>query len=287
MTGLLRRRGGPVIRWGLLLLVAVAAAALAEESKVLVFGSYATERPSEEFHKMEPFRTALEQGLRERGQDYRVDVRIFPTYEEGVQAITGGTVDFARLGPANYVLVKQRNPALHLLAAEAREGRKYFSGLIIVPERSTIRTLADLRGRTMAFGDPTSTTGRYVPQAALAKAGITARDLAGFDYLGRHDKVVFAVASGTHDAGATNEGTFDKYAERRGLRALIRFPSPTQAWVARPGLDAEVEETLRATLFSLTGPALDYIDRNGFLPADDSDYEELRQIIEDAGRFGG
>ena len=54
----------------------------------------------------------------------------------------------------------RRGRSLHLPAAEAREGRKYFSGLIIVTDHSSNRTLADLRGRTMALGDPTSTTGR-------------------------------------------------------------------------------------------------------------------------------
>ncbi|WP_295443999.1 PhnD/SsuA/transferrin family substrate-binding protein [uncultured Thiodictyon sp.] len=111
--------------------------------------------------------------------------------------------------------------------------------------------------------------------------------MASYEYLGRHDKVVFAVASGAYHAGDTNERTFEKYAVEHGLRELARFPSPTQAWVARSGLDAKVAEALRSTLLSMTGPALDYIDRNGFLPPDDSNYEELRKAIEAARGFGG
>ncbi|WP_295450343.1 phosphate/phosphite/phosphonate ABC transporter substrate-binding protein [uncultured Thiodictyon sp.] len=269
------------------MLALLAGRALADEPKVLIFSSYATERPSEEIRKMEPFRKAIEQGLRERGQDLRVEVRIFPTYEEGVHAIVRGEVDFSRLGPASYVIAKQRNPDVNLLAVEAHDGKKDFSGLIVVAKDSSIQSLADLRGKRFAFGDPTSTTGRYLAQAELAKAGITAKDLASYEYLGRHDKVVFAVASGTHDAGASNEGTVQKYAAERGLRELARFPSPTQAWVARSGLDTNVAAALRSTLLSMTGPALDYLDRNGFLPADDSNYDELRKGIEAARGFGG
>jgi phosphonate transport system substrate-binding protein len=259
---------------------------LAGEPRTLIFSTYATERPSEELRKMEPFRGAVEEELRKRGQDLRVDVRIFPSYEEGVDAIVEGEVDFSRLGPVNYVLGKQRNPGLSLLAVEAHSGSKQFSGLIIVAKDSPIHSLADLREKKMAFGDPTSTTGRYLAQAELAKKGITAKDLGSYEYLGRHDKVVFAVASGAFDAGATNERTFNKYAQQLGLRDLARFPSPTQAWVARDRLDSEITEALRATLLSLQGPALDYIDRNGFLPGNDSDYDELRRVLKETHSFG-
>jgi phosphonate transport system substrate-binding protein len=172
------------------------------------------------------------------------------------------------------------------VAVEAHSGSKQFSGLIIVAKDSPIHSLADLRGKKMAFGDPTSTTGRYLAQAELAKNGITAKDLESYEYLGRHDKVVFAVASGAYDAGATNERTFTKYANQLGLRDLAHFPSPTQAWVARDGLDSKITETVRATLLSLQGPALDYIDRNGFLLGNDTDYDELRSVMKDVHRFG-
>ncbi|WP_295384578.1 phosphate/phosphite/phosphonate ABC transporter substrate-binding protein [uncultured Thiodictyon sp.] len=282
-----RNIGGFRPLWCLVLLALVVGRALADEPKVLIFSSYATERPSEEIRKMEPFRQAIERRLRARGRNVRVEVRIFATYEEGVHAIVSGEVDFSRLGPASYVIAKERNPDLSLLAVEAHNGKKDFSGLIVVAKDSSIQSLADLRGKTFAFGDPASTTGRYLPQAELTKAGITAKDLASYEYLGRHDKVVFAVASGTYDAGASNEGTVQKYAAERGLRELARFPSPTQAWVARSGLDAKVTAALRRTLLSLTGPALDYVDRNGFLPATDSDYDELRRRIAVARGFGG
>lgn len=254
---------------------------------VLRFASYATERPSEELRKMEPFQKEVERGLREKGVTAKVEVRIYPTYDEAIQALHLGEVDFSRLGPVNYVLAKQKTPKLILLACEGHGGDKAFSGVIVVSNTSNIHSIADLRGKKFAFGDPTSTTGRYLPQAELVKAGLTIRDLASYDYLGRHDKVVFAVAAGAFDAGATNERTFQKYAVDKGLRELARFPSPTQAWVARGELDREVVKALRSTLFSMKGAALEYIDRNGFLPSNDSDYDELRKTMKLVRAFGG
>jgi phosphonate transport system substrate-binding protein len=269
------------------LLACQPACCFGEELRILRFSTYATERPTEELRKMEPFRKAIELGLKDRGINARIEVRIYPTYDDGLNAVVNGDSDVARLGPASYVSAKQRNPLLNLLAVEAHESKKHFLGVIVVTKDSPIRSVADLRGKRLAFGDPISTTGRFLPQAALVRAGLTAKDLSSFSYLGRHDKVIFAVANGGYDAGASNERTFEKYAEERGLRILTAFPSPTQAWVARSGLDAETIKAIRNTLLELRGSALEYIDRNGFLPGNDSDYDELRHSMKIAKDFGG
>lgn len=278
MTGLIAR---------LLLSAALVLAVSPVAAQVLRFGSYASERPSEELRKLEPFQKYLETSLKQRGFRVRVDISIFATYDEGIDAIAGGDVDFSRLGPVAYVLAKRKNPALTLLAGEAHGGDKQFPAVMIVAKDSPIRSVADLRGKRFAFGDPSSTSGRYLPQAELAKASITAKDLASYEYLGRHDKVVFGVASGRFDAGATNVNTFDKYAEAKNLRELARYPSPTHGWVARAKLDPALAKALRKALLEMTDPRLqDLIDRNGFLPATDADYDELRRVMNFAKDFG-
>ncbi|MBF0248728.1 MAG: PhnD/SsuA/transferrin family substrate-binding protein, partial [Alphaproteobacteria bacterium] len=130
---------------------------------------------------------------------------------------------------------KEKNDGLRILAVESNDGRKTFDGVIAVPTASPARSLGDLRGKTIAFGDPNSTTGRYLAQAALVRAGLAARDFVGIEYLGRHDKVAFAVGAGNYDDGAMNENTFNKYAADKGLRAIATFPCATKPWVARAG----------------------------------------------------
>lgn len=255
---------------------------------VLRFGSYASERPSEELRKLEPFQKYLEASLKAQGMPVRIEMRIFATYEEGIAAIAEGEVDLSRLGPVSYVLCKQKNPALILLAGEAHDNDKAFPAVIVVAKDSPIKTVADLRGRRFAFGDPSSTSGRYLPQAEMVKAGVLAKDLASFEYLGRHDKVVFAVASGRFDAGGTNDNTYQKYAEAKNLRVLVRYPSPTHAWVARTKLDPVLVKALRKSLLDMTDPNLkELIDRNGFLLATDGDYDALRRAMATARKFGG
>ena len=50
--------------------------------------------------------------------------------------------------------------------------RPEYNGIIIVKKGSGIRSLADLRGRTLNFGDPAGTSDHLVPKTELIKAGI-------------------------------------------------------------------------------------------------------------------
>ncbi len=256
------------------------------QADTLRFATYASERPSEELKKMAPFHSYLEQALTSQGTPTTLAMRIFPTYEDAVDAIASGETDIARLGPANYVIAKKQNPKIQLLAMESSHGRKSFNGVIIIPAYSDIFTLSDLKGKRFAFGEANSTTGRYLAQKTLMQAGISGRDLAEYDYVGRHDKVAFAVSAGTYDAGAVNENTLEKYGSTKNLRKLASFPSPTHAWVARAGLDASIIEKVKKALFEMKGSALIYIGRDGFLPASDSDYDDLRNSMSQIKSFG-
>ena len=164
--------------------------------------------------------------------DRSVDFRIYETYEEGVNDLVAGEVDFMRLGPASYVNAKQRNPDIRLLAMESVNGKRRFRGVIIVPESSPAETIADLRGKRFAFGNKNSTIGRYLSQKLLVQSGVKAKDLAGFDYLGRHDRVAYAVGLGDYDGGAVKESTFLKEQRKGTVRALVRCNTDYDVFVA-------------------------------------------------------
>lgn len=256
------------------------------EKHLLVFGVYAHIRPTEMHEKFLPFQRHLQKVLMEKGANVEIELKIFSTYSGAVDALAEGEVDFARYGPVSYVLAKNKNPAIRLLAMESNDGSKRFNGVISVARHSPIESVADLRGKQIAFGNRRSTTGRYLAQAALVKSGIFAKDLAGYSYLGRHDKVAFALAAGKYDAGSTNENTYVKYAERKGLRKVLAFPCVTKPWVARAGLNEELFAHLRDSLLELQDPViLKPIRRSGFLPAQDRDYDLIRKEMALADQF--
>lgn len=254
----------------------------------LTFGAYATDRPGEMVRKLRPLLDAIERGLEQRtGQSVRVKTQIAGDYRQGIDQLVDGRVDFVRFGVTSYVTAKTEQPDLALLAIESNRGSKQFFGIICVAAEGPIQSVEQLRGKRFAFGNELSTFGRYLSQQFLVQNGIRSSDLAAHSYLGRHDKVGAAVASGLFDAGALKESTFNKMVDQgKPLRALAKLPIVTRPWAARSDLPAPIVAALRDTLLRLEDEqALKAIRRQGFLPSSDSDFDPVRQAMEQNPEF--
>jgi len=170
---------------------------------------------------------------------------------------------------------------------ESIKGSKTFYGIICVQEQGPIQEIGQLKGRTFAFGDERSTIGRYLSQLVLTQNGVRADDLLSYEYLGRHDRVGAAVGAGQFDAGALKESTFKKLkAKGVKIREITRFPNVTKPWIASGNMSTEIITALRKVLLELKDPAaLKAIKKDGFLPAEDSDYTLIRESIQKNGAF--
>lgn len=251
----------------------------------LTFGLYQSDKATEMYRKFTPLIETIQADVEKRlGRPTDIEMQIFKTYEQGIDALATGKVDFVRFGPASYILARQKNEAVTLIAMELEDGKKVFNGCIVVPRDSKIAQLQDLRGKSFAFGDKNSTIGRFLVQEHLLKAGLHGSDLGRFEYLDRHDKVAAAVLAGDFDAGAVKESNLD---ESKGqLRALVTFPNVTKPWVAREGLDAGVLAALHDSLLSLKDPAaLKPLKVSGFADATDAEYDVVRQSMRAADQF--
>lgn len=260
---------------------------ISAQAQPLRFGVYATDKPATMKRTFAPVAKALGDRVTAlSGRQTDVHLRIFMSYDEGLDALVKGEVDLARFGAASYVLAKHRNPKVGLLAMENKKGARSFEGYIVVHTRSPFQKLEDLRGRSFAFGDENSTIGRYFAQARLLDSGLDARGINRFDFLGRHDKVFRAVQVGEYAAGALKSGTFKKLNRRKQLRIIDRFDVPTKPWVSRAGMDADLHEQLSKALCGLTDKgALKALKIQGFFPSTDKDYAEVRACMLQAKRF--
>jgi len=257
------------------------------EDTSLSFGVYQTDKASVMYKQFTPVIKQLERNLSTRVErPVRIHLMIFKTYDEANDALVSGDVDFVRFGPASYVIAKQRDPAISLLAMEHNEGQKRFDGVIVVRVDSPIMELSDLKGKRFAFGDENSTIGRYLAQAALLQAGLHSRDLADYAYLGRHDKVAKSVALGDYDAGSVKENTYKKLNQDGALRILHRFENVTKPWIARSGMAPELIRHLQESLLSIDDTeALEALKFSGFLPASDAEYQFVRQGMSSSEEF--
>jgi phosphonate transport system substrate-binding protein len=254
----------------------------------LTFGVDASDKPSAMVEQLRPTLDLVEQVASPRlGEPVKIRMRVVRDYQEGVNTLVSGQVDFARLGPASYVQAKQKSSSVEILAVEQLKGKKEFNGVICVAAESSLRTIADLRGHSFAFGADDSTIGRYLAQLYLSKNGVQAEDLKSFSYLGRHDRVGEAVASGQFDAGALEETVFKQLVQGGAkIRAIATFPNATKTWVARPGLSMPIRAALTQGLLAVNDPnALAALRFDGFLGGNDQDYDLIRESINENGRF--
>ena len=262
--------------------------ALADEPIKLSFGLYTSDKPTTLVKKFRPILNALQDDLSQRmGRTVSIKLSIARTYHDGIHDLVEGRVDFARFGPASYILAQGKNQNIKLLAMETLGGEKHFHGVICVRKDSDIKTVSDLKNRRFAFGSKSSTIGRYLSQNYLVQHGIRSRDLKSFEYLGRHDKVGYAVAQGSFDAGAMKEHTMKKLiSQGQPLRKIARFENVARPWVAREGMAPELFKTLQSALYGFNNNIkATELKKYHFVPTTDKDYALIQQAIKSNHQF--
>ena len=152
-------------------------------------------------------------------------------YTALIEAMRGGRVDFAFLPPFSLVAAEKIADAKLLLKA-VRHGKQVFYAGIIVRADKPFKTIEDLKGKSIAWVDPASTSGFIIPKASLkAKKKIDADSyFAKQTFAGSHDAVVLAVLNGAVDAGATwvndaegKDGAWHLYLKKPDEREKIRM----------------------------------------------------------------
>jgi len=251
----------------------------------LKFGVYTFQTPSVMAKKFSPLLSALEASAADRlGRPVRIDSTIYRSYTNGHAGLLSGEVDFMRLGPASYVLMKQKRDGVSLLVAEENP----IQCKIFTRANSGIETLKELKGKRFAFGDPESTFGTILAKAALWRAGIRARDLSTNSHFPSHDKVAEAVLSnGTnrHDAGSANLVVLGPNVKvlHGFTNIILRMP-----YVARDGIDPAVAQALKDVLLAPHSPSvLTNLDPKltGFREVSDQEYDSLREEMKEASQF--
>ncbi len=257
----------------------------------LTFAVYTHQKPEEMLKMMPPVLGNLEKSLaRGLSQPVRIDFRIYRHYAAAQAALVSGEVHFMRIGPSSYVEAKNLNPGISLLVAQ--NGR--VRGCIMVNTNAGVQSMKELKGKRMAFVDPSSTTGNYVPKAEMLTHGLTAGDLRGrgTNFLGSHDNVAEAVAAGAFDAGAGNASVADKFTNVPGsaLHILRYLPEEFAGlpWVASATLDPAVAESIRSGLRSIKDKGILLAlgnETTGFTNVLDADYNQLREVMKKAEKF--
>jgi phosphonate transport system substrate-binding protein len=206
-------------------------------------------------------------------------------YNGVIEALRSKRLDVAYLGPFSYVLgATIANIEAFAVAETKKAGRTFYHSQVVAHKDSGIRTVADLKGRTFAFVDPSSTSGHLFPKAGLMKAGFnTDKDFGRVIFSGSHDSSAIAVQNRKVDAAAIADRILDAaiakgLAKREDLVEVWRSdPIPESPTVWRTDLPADLKKRVQAAFLQVKDiPWSDQGLLNGFFPTNDAAYDVIR-----------
>jgi phosphonate transport system substrate-binding protein len=216
-------------------------------------------------------------------------------YAAVVEGLATAKIDLAWLGGFTFVQARLRTDGKAVPIVQRAED-EVFTSKFIVPKDSTAKDLADLKGRTFAFGAPSSTSGSLMPRFFLQKAGINPeKDFKTVAYSGAHDATVAFVAAGRAEAGVLNASVWDKLVEAKNPNAekvRVLATSPTYYdynWTVRPGLDAATTKKITDAFLKLDdktpqGKEILGLQRaTKFIPTQASNYDGIEAAARSAG----
>jgi phosphonate transport system substrate-binding protein len=257
---------------------------------VLRVSAIPDEAPTELQRKFKPLGEYLAQ---ETGM--KVEFTPVTDYAAVVESLATKKLDLAWLGGFTFVQTKLRTNGTAIPIVQRAED-EVFTSRFIVPVGSKAKTLADLKGKTFAFGSPSSTSGHLMPRYFLLQAGIDPdKDFKNVAFSGAHDATVAFVAGGKAEAGVLNASVWDKLVKAKNPNAMkVRVLATTPPyfdynWTVRGDLDPALVKKLTAAFLKLdpANPAhkaiLDLQRASKFIPTKASNYDGIERAAKSAG----
>ncbi len=212
--------------------------------------------------------------------------------------LAAGETDIALMGPWGYVL------ANHFADAQAvstilYQGKPEYFAMIVTHPGSGIRSIADLRGRTFAFGDKGSTSGYLIPLHYFMTQGIDPDTYFRRVLYTKHQAIETQVTQGQLDAGADYNRNRTAMIEQgliKAERSRIIWqsaPLPNDAVAVSAALfqDKAFVRRLQAALAEV-GPmrkaqaTLLPVNYTGFVDTDNAFYKPIRDAGLATGKLG-
>ncbi|MEG4272432.1 MULTISPECIES: phosphate/phosphite/phosphonate ABC transporter substrate-binding protein [unclassified Microcoleus] len=234
------------------------------------------------------FRTVLGEVLEKKIELFPVD-----NYIAAAVALQSGQLKLALTGPSEYVIMRARTNAVPIIAITRPE----YHSIIAVSANSEIKSAAQLKGKTTAMWEVGSTSGHLGPIKILLEAGLNPQTDIKISMLGKNG--LQALKKGEVDALAIGYTRYQNLLNSEGLSEsefrLIATgqPLPNDLFVASSNLPIVVVEKMRDRLVEnqdklieaiLVGKANDKYQGAKLVPANDSDYNMIREVYKAIGQ---
>jgi phosphonate transport system substrate-binding protein len=133
-----------------------------------------------------------------------VKLRVANDYAAVIEGQRAGNIHLAYYGPASYSTAYMTGVQTEpFVTTRNNDGAIGYYSVIYVKADSSYQDVRDLKGKTIGFVDPNSTSGYNAPRFFLHKAGVDADGFFGKSIItGSHENAVIALDKGTVDCAA-------------------------------------------------------------------------------------
>jgi phosphonate transport system substrate-binding protein len=222
------------------------------------------------------------------------DVQLFiaDNYTAEVEAMRAGKLEIGEFGPLGYIFAHKIAKAVPVAVFGTKNHKPVtYTAALWAPRGSEIKTVADLKGHTIAFADPASTSGNLLPRYALIKAHLNPNKDVKIQFAGSHTASMLALVHGKVDAAEVNSqqqatGSSSGVFKPADYQVIWRSaPIPNDPIVVRGDLPAAFQAAVKKALLSLTPAELKLVDAElgvdsgPMIAGSDSLYTPIRQVV--------
>lgn len=225
-------------------------ASLLQAAETLRVSAIPDEAPTELLRKFKPLGAYLEQQL-----GMKVEFTPVADYPAVVEALATDRLDMAWLGGFTFVQVRLKTG--NAIPLVQREQDAQFTSKFITAD-ANVKSLADLKGKTFAFGSVSSTSGSLMPRYFMLQDGIKPEShFSRIGYSGAHDATAAWVQAGKVDGGVLNASVWDKLVasgkvDTTKVRVFATTPSYFDYnWTVRGNLDLALVAKIKAAFLAL------------------------------------
>ncbi len=222
----------------------------AQAAEVLKVSAIPDEAPTELLRKFKPLGAYLEKEL-----GMKVEFVPVADYPAVVEALATDRLDLAWLGGFTFVQVRLKTG--NAIPLVQREQDAQFTSKFI-SANPDVKSLADLKGKSFAFGSVSSTSGSLMPRYFMLQDGIKPETFfSRVGYSGAHDATAAWVQAGKVDGGVLNASVWDKLvAAGKVDTSKVKVFATTPAyydynWTVRGTLDPALTAKIKQAFLAL------------------------------------
>lgn len=269
--------------WLLALLCVIPAVPVFAEDAVVV-GVFPRRNPSEMIRMFTPLADYLSRELKQP-----VKLETAPDFTSFWEAVSANRYQLVHYNQYHYV--RARSQLGHvLLAINEENGKSSLSGIVMTRVDSGIRTLADLRGRTIVFGGNKQAMNSYItPTYLLRQAGLKAGDYRE-EFAVNPPNVALGVFYKRALAGGIGDILYDTpfLHEQIDVSKLVTLakspPVPHLVWAVRSDVPVPLRQRMQQALLDVkrapdAAHILNAAALSNIVAASDEQFRYVREVV--------